>query len=92
MLNYKEYLKESQGDQVVVLDNGQGGNMFKTVKYGSKNSIAILILLLKSLSRVFMDRLGLFILKILIYLLIIRLLMVSIYQRWLIITQYSKML
>ena len=42
MLNYKEYLKESQGDQVVVLDNGQGGNMFKTVKYGSKNSIAYL--------------------------------------------------
>jgi len=39
MLNYKEYLNESQ---TVVLNNGQGGNMFKTVKYGSKNSIAYL--------------------------------------------------
>lgn len=36
---YSEYIKESQ---VVVLNDGQGGNMFKTVKYGSKNSIAYL--------------------------------------------------
>jgi hypothetical protein len=36
---YPKYIKESQ---VVVLNNGQGGNMFKTVKYGSKNSIAYL--------------------------------------------------
>ena len=36
---YSKYIKESQ---VVVLNNGQGGNMFKTVKYGSKNSIAYL--------------------------------------------------
>ena len=47
MLNYKEYLKESQDNQVVVLDDGQGGNMFKTVKNGSKNSIAYLNAVIK---------------------------------------------
>lgn len=39
MLKYSKFIKESQ---TVVLNNGQGGNMFKTVKYGSKNSIAYL--------------------------------------------------
>jgi hypothetical protein len=39
MLGYYKFIKESQ---TVVLNNGQGGNMFKTVKYGSRNSIAYL--------------------------------------------------
>ena len=36
---YSSYINESQ---VVILDDGNGGNMFKTFKYGSKNSIGYL--------------------------------------------------
>ena len=46
MRKFTEYIKESS--QFVLLDNGRGGNLIKTSKYGSRNSISYINNIIKN--------------------------------------------
>lgn len=50
IVKFRDFINENNdndNDNIVILDNGMGGNEFKTLKYGSRNSIAYLNAVIK---------------------------------------------